>query len=87
VDHVAEYQPPKENEEMDEETLRLYIEGCAPKPQIPKNAEEAPLSVSSPDKKLKKVKKDKKDKKDKKKKKEKKKSKKSNKRSCSPNSA
>jgi len=34
VDHVLDYKPPKENEKMDEETLRLYMEGCAPKPQI-----------------------------------------------------
>jgi len=34
VDHVADYKPPKENEKMDEETLRLYMEGCAPKPQL-----------------------------------------------------
>ncbi|XP_002064974.3 RNA-binding motif protein, X-linked 2 [Drosophila willistoni] len=34
VDHVSDYKPPKENEKTDEETLRLYMEGCAPKPQI-----------------------------------------------------
>ncbi|XP_062131721.1 LOW QUALITY PROTEIN: RNA-binding motif protein, X-linked 2 [Drosophila sulfurigaster albostrigata] len=32
VDHVADYKPPKDNEKLDEETLRLYMEGCAPKP-------------------------------------------------------
>ncbi|XP_011207140.2 RNA-binding motif protein, X-linked 2 [Bactrocera dorsalis] len=36
VDHVADYKPPKENEKMDEETLRLYIEGCAPKAVVQK---------------------------------------------------
>ncbi|XP_001355751.2 RNA-binding motif protein, X-linked 2 [Drosophila pseudoobscura] len=34
VDHVLDYKPPKENEKMDEETLRLYMEGCAPRPQM-----------------------------------------------------
>ncbi|XP_030377112.1 RNA-binding motif protein, X-linked 2 [Scaptodrosophila lebanonensis] len=32
VDHVADYKPPKDNAKLDEETLRLYMEGCAPKP-------------------------------------------------------
>ncbi|KAM7360610.1 RNA-binding motif protein, X-linked 2 isoform 2-T2 [Cochliomyia hominivorax] len=31
VDHVADYKPPKENNKTDEETLQLYMEGCAPK--------------------------------------------------------
>ncbi|XP_017858346.1 PREDICTED: RNA-binding motif protein, X-linked 2 [Drosophila arizonae] len=37
VDHVADYKPPKDNEKLDEETLRLYMEGCAPKPVIKPN--------------------------------------------------
>lgn len=32
VDHVQDYKPPKDNDKLDEETLRLYMEGCAPKP-------------------------------------------------------
>ncbi|XP_030555455.1 RNA-binding motif protein, X-linked 2 [Drosophila novamexicana] len=32
VDHVADYKPPKDNDKLDEETLRLYMEGCAPQP-------------------------------------------------------
>ncbi|XP_059621936.1 RNA-binding motif protein, X-linked 2 [Phlebotomus argentipes] len=35
VDHVSDYKAPKDNEKMDEETRRLQLEGCAPKPQIP----------------------------------------------------
>ncbi|XP_058832538.1 RNA-binding motif protein, X-linked 2 [Topomyia yanbarensis] len=30
VDHVADYKPPKDDK-ADEETRRLYMEGCAPK--------------------------------------------------------
>lgn len=37
VDHVADYKPPKDNEKLDEETLRLYMEGCAPQPVIKSN--------------------------------------------------
>ena len=32
VDHVEQYKVPKLKEDMDEETLKLYNEGCAPKP-------------------------------------------------------
>ncbi|VDK48270.1 unnamed protein product [Anisakis simplex] len=32
VDHVAEYKVPKYKEDIDEETIRLWQEGCAPKP-------------------------------------------------------
>ncbi|XP_066593875.1 RNA-binding motif protein, X-linked 2-like [Prorops nasuta] len=31
VDHVANYKAPKENKNIDEETKRLRLEGCAPK--------------------------------------------------------
>lgn len=35
VDHVNDYKPPKDSDKIDDETRRLYVEGCAPKPQIP----------------------------------------------------
>lgn len=35
VDHVKDYKPPKDDDKMDEETKRLQMEGCAPKPQLP----------------------------------------------------
>lgn len=35
VDHVKDYKPPKADDKMDEETKKLQMEGCAPKPQIP----------------------------------------------------
>lgn len=37
VDHVSEYKVPKEGKKTDEETKKLYQEGCAPKaaPLIP----------------------------------------------------
>ncbi|PAV56191.1 hypothetical protein WR25_09507 [Diploscapter pachys] len=41
VDHVAEYKVPKYREDADEETKRLWEEGCAPKP-IRRVVEEAP---------------------------------------------
>lgn len=31
VDHVAEYKVPKEGKKTDEETKKIYTEGCAPK--------------------------------------------------------
>lgn len=34
VDHVSDYKPPKSNDKTDEDTLRLQLEGCAPKPQM-----------------------------------------------------
>ncbi|VEN41857.1 unnamed protein product [Callosobruchus maculatus] len=39
VDHVAEYKVPKEGKKTDEDTKKLYSEGCAPKavPVIPKS--------------------------------------------------
>ncbi|GAB0096733.1 RNA-binding motif protein, X-linked 2 [Sergentomyia squamirostris] len=49
VDHVNNYKAPKENDKMDEETKRLQLEGCAPKPQIPveRLKREPPASSSS----------------------------------------
>lgn len=35
VDHVNDYKPPKEHDDMDEVTRKLQTEGCAPQPQIP----------------------------------------------------
>ena len=35
VDHVNDYKAPKDSDKIDEETRKLYVEGCAPKPQIP----------------------------------------------------
>ncbi|KAJ8930612.1 hypothetical protein NQ314_016525 [Rhamnusium bicolor] len=35
VDHVAAYKVPKEDKKTDEETKRLYAEGCAPKAENP----------------------------------------------------
>ncbi|TMW46993.1 hypothetical protein DOY81_007926 [Sarcophaga bullata] len=34
VDHVADYKPPKENRNMDEKTLQLYMKGCGPKAEL-----------------------------------------------------
>ncbi|XP_026051457.1 RNA-binding motif protein, X-linked 2 [Carassius auratus] len=68
VDHVANYRPPKDNEDIDDVTKRLREEGCAPKvPSFePGSEEEDAVPVKKP-------KKDKKEKKKKKEKKEKKK--------------
>lgn len=35
VDHVNDYKPPKDHDDMDEETRQLHSEGCAPKVQLP----------------------------------------------------
>lgn len=35
MDHVNDYKPPKDSDKIDDETRQLYMEGCAPKPQIP----------------------------------------------------
>lgn len=35
MDHVNDYKPPKDSDKIDDETRRLHMEGCAPKPQIP----------------------------------------------------
>ena len=32
VDHVEQYKVPKQKDDMDEETIKLYNEGCAPQP-------------------------------------------------------
>ncbi|XP_016399080.1 RNA-binding motif protein, X-linked 2-like [Sinocyclocheilus rhinocerous] len=71
VDHVANYRPPKDNEDIDDVTKCLREEGCAPKVPLPSSFEsgsEEEYAVP--------VKKPKKDKKEKKKKKEKKEKKK-----------
>ena len=34
VDHVEEYKVPKMRENMDEDRMKLALEGCAPKPII-----------------------------------------------------
>nr|XP_020443029.1 RNA-binding motif protein, X-linked 2 [Monopterus albus] len=70
VDHVKDYRPPKDSEDIDDVTKRLRGEGCAPK--VPESSsppdEDEPYSIP--------VKKPKKDKKEKKKKKKEKKEKK-----------
>ncbi|EPB71788.1 hypothetical protein ANCCEY_09123 [Ancylostoma ceylanicum] len=57
VDHVEQYKVPKYKENADEETKRLWEEGCAPKPirvdpqerlrEMEKSAEEAKEKVVS----------------------------------------
>ncbi|XP_022072573.2 RNA-binding motif protein, X-linked 2 [Acanthochromis polyacanthus] len=70
VDHVKDYRPPKDSEDIDDVTKRLREDGCAPKvPQSSSSSEEDEL-YDVP------VKKPKKDKKEKKKKKKEKKEKK-----------
>nr|XP_046178184.1 RNA-binding motif protein, X-linked 2-like isoform X5 [Oncorhynchus gorbuscha] len=39
VDHVLNYRPPKDNEDMDDITKRLREEGCAPKLPDPSSSE------------------------------------------------
>ncbi|KAL7853588.1 hypothetical protein AOLI_G00204320 [Acnodon oligacanthus] len=71
VDHVANYRPPKDSEDIDEVTKRLREEGCAPKvPSASSSESESEEEHVLP------VKKPKKDKKEKKKKKKEKKEKK-----------
>ncbi|CAG0894955.1 unnamed protein product [Cyprideis torosa] len=41
VDHVEDYKPPEEKEDMDEERVRLFREGCAPEVVTAKDREEA----------------------------------------------
>ncbi|XP_041750664.2 RNA-binding motif protein, X-linked 2 [Coregonus clupeaformis] len=66
VDHVLNYRPPKDNEDMDDITKRLREEGCAPKlPDLSSSESEEEEQYAVP------VKKPKKDKKEKKKKKKK----------------
>ncbi|XP_053334063.1 RNA-binding motif protein, X-linked 2 [Clarias gariepinus] len=69
VDHVANYRPPKDSEDIDDITKRLREEGCAPKLASSSESE-------SEDEHLLPIKKPKKDKKEKKKKKKEKKEKK-----------
>ncbi|KAF7206765.1 RNA-binding motif protein, X-linked 2 [Nothobranchius furzeri] len=79
VDHVKNYRPPKDNEDMDDVTKHLREEGCAPKGPtvVPSSSEEEEQCVVP-------AKKPKKDKKEKKKKKKKEKRKKSRAPSSSP---
>ncbi|GAA6236412.1 RNA-binding motif protein, X-linked 2-like, partial [Lates japonicus] len=71
VDHVKDYRPPKDSEDIDDVTKHLREEGCAPKaPEPPSSSSEEEEQYSIP------VKKPKKDKKEKKKKKKEKKEKK-----------
>ncbi|RXN14373.1 glucose-dependent insulinotropic receptor-like protein [Labeo rohita] len=71
VDHVANYRPPKDTDDIDDITKRLREEGCAPKVPPPSSSEsESEEEYAVP------VKKTKKDKKEKKKKKKEKKEKK-----------
>lgn len=35
MDHVNDYKPPKEHDDMDEVTRKLQTDGCAPVPQLP----------------------------------------------------
>ncbi|KAM4546127.1 RNA-binding motif protein, X-linked 2 [Odontesthes bonariensis] len=80
VDHVKDYRPPKDNEDMDDITKHLRQEGCAPRaPETQSSAASEEDEYSIP------VKKAKKDKKEKKKKKKEKKEKK--KRSRAPSSS
>ncbi|XP_053504513.1 RNA-binding motif protein, X-linked 2 [Ictalurus furcatus] len=71
VDHVSNYRPPKDSEDIDDVTKRLREEGCAPKTRFSSGSESEDEGLSP----VKKAKKDKKEKKKKKKreKKEKKK--------------
>lgn len=39
VDHVANYRPPKDNEDIDDVTKHLREEGCAPKVPQPSSSE------------------------------------------------
>ncbi|KAI5096876.1 RNA-binding motif protein, X-linked 2 isoform X1 [Silurus meridionalis] len=65
VDHVSNYRPPKDSEDIDDVTKRLREEGCAPKvvPSSELEPELLPLKKPKKDKKEKKKKKEKKEKK------------------------
>ncbi len=39
MDHVANYRPPKDNEDIDDITKHLREEGCAPKVPLPSSSE------------------------------------------------
>ncbi|XP_036846007.1 RNA-binding motif protein, X-linked 2 isoform X2 [Oncorhynchus mykiss] len=60
VDHVLNYRPPKDNEDMDDITKRLREEGCAPKLPDPSSSESEEEQYAVPAKKPKKDKKEKK---------------------------
>ncbi|MEQ2238361.1 hypothetical protein ILYODFUR_032451 [Ilyodon furcidens] len=70
VDHVKDYRPPKDHEDIDDVTKHLREEGCAPKDSAAASHSEEPEQYAIP---VKKAKKDKKEKKKKKKEKERKK--------------
>ncbi|XP_016123136.1 RNA-binding motif protein, X-linked 2-like [Sinocyclocheilus grahami] len=68
VDHVANYRPPKDNEDIDDVTKCLREEGCAPKVPLPSSfesgsEEEHAVPVKKPKKDKKEKKKEKKEKK------------------------
>ncbi|MED6255322.1 hypothetical protein ATANTOWER_007832 [Ataeniobius toweri] len=82
VDHVKDYRPPKDHEDIDDVTKHLREEGCAPKDSAAVSHSEEPEQYAIP---VKKAKKDKKEKK--KKKKEKKERKKKSRASSSAESS
>ncbi|XP_077053067.1 RNA-binding motif protein, X-linked 2 [Siphateles boraxobius] len=68
VDHVANYRPPKDTDDIDDVTKRLREEGCAPNvPQPSESEEDNAVPVKKPKKDKKEKKKKKKEKKEKKK--------------------
>ncbi|XP_069000071.1 RNA-binding motif protein, X-linked 2 isoform X1 [Embiotoca jacksoni] len=73
VDHVKDYRPPKDHEDIDDVTKHLREDGCAPKPLDSSSSSEEDEQYTIP---MKKPKKDKKEKKKKKKEKKEKKEKK-----------
>ncbi|KAM6907160.1 RNA-binding motif protein, X-linked 2 [Xenentodon cancila] len=64
VDHVKDYRPPKDSDDIDDITKHLREEGCAPKLPVPSSSSEEDEQYAIP---VKKAKKDKKEKKKKKK--------------------
>ena len=48
VDHVKDYKPPKDNEDLDEITRRLHEEGVAPRTPSPAPAEPEPEPAHKP---------------------------------------
>lgn len=54
MDHVLNYRPPKDNEDMDDITKRLREEGCAPKLPDPSSSESEEEQYALPAKKPKK---------------------------------
>ncbi|XP_062867110.1 RNA-binding motif protein, X-linked 2 isoform X2 [Trichomycterus rosablanca] len=68
VDHVANYRPPKDSDDIDDITKKLREEGCAPKvPSSPASLEDSLLPAKKPKKDKKEKKKKKKEKKEKRK--------------------